>query len=440
MSDGTSSLAGETPQDAVLRGFLAVVALVLVVGSHLVWSSPEYRQQHLFLAGLLALMGFRGILWPLLRKAGPRGVLTAAGLLVAHAASWLGGVWNGASPLAATGAAAQGLIGAVGLAVFVAILLEKPFRRYAKWVGFSVLALIVVGSFVGYLISIERYIELGGFGVFYSQLRMALIWPTRMLTAAFGQIAWDNTNYAAYYFALAFALILESLAVGGNHRPWIRWAWCVALVAGVYLTASRSGGMMGFLALALVLPGRPIRFLLTTLVVVGLGIGVGHGVLCFKEREISQQPANHGMRVETAEQHTSAYVARASAGRSTVYRHVWDEVADSRLCGRGLAATGKDVLFLNHEHSSYVATFRGGGLVALAGHALALAAAGWGALRLWRRSSLRWPAVLLVVAAGGLLFDRSSVIALTGNYEFISHWVAVWVAVLLVSKESGVAD
>lgn len=229
------------------------------------------------------------------------------------------------------------------------------------------LALIVVGSFVGYLISIERYIELGGFGVFYSQLRMALIWPTRMLTAAFGQIAWDNTNYAAYYFALAFALILESLAVGGNHRPWIRWAWCVALVAGVYLTASRSGGMMGFLALALVLPGRPLRFLLMSLVVVGLGIAIGHGVLRFKESGISRQPVVPGKRIETADDHTSDYVKRASAGRTKAYRYLWDNMAGSRVCGRGLAVTGKDVLFLNHEHSSYVATFRGGGLVALAG-------------------------------------------------------------------------
>ncbi|MBN8456349.1 MAG: hypothetical protein J0M04_00690 [Verrucomicrobia bacterium] len=469
MSDGTSSLVGEAPQDAALRGFLAAVALVLVVASHLVWSSPEYRQQHLLLAGLLAMMGFRGILWPLLRKSGARGALAVAGLLIAHAASWIGGVWNGVPPVAATGAAAQGLIGAVGLAVLVAVLVEKRFHRYAKWTGFAVLALIVTGSFIGYLVSIERYIELGGYGNFYSQLRMALIWPTRMLTAAFGQIAWDNANYAAYYFALAFALLLESMADGGVRNPWMRWGWCVALVAGVYLTASRSGAMMGCFALALVLPGRPLRFLLRTLAVVALGIAVGYGGLHFKENLISPkseslEPASRaeppksgspsaprpkppppkvpdpGKRVETTEDHTSAYLKRASAGRTKIYLHLWKSMAASRWCGKGLAVTGKDVDFLNHEHSSYVATFRGGGLVALAGHTLALAAAAWGALRLWRRHSLRWPAVLLVVATGGLLFDRSSVIALTGNYEFLSHWVAVWVAVLLAPGESGASD
>ena len=79
-----------------------------------------------------------------------------------------------------------------------------------------------------------------------------------------------------------------------------------------------------------------------------------------------------------------------------------------------------------------MATLRCGGLLALAGHALVLLSAGWCALRLLRRG-LRWPAVLMTAALGGLLFDRSTVLCLTGNYEFISHWVAVLIPLVLAS-------
>jgi hypothetical protein len=33
-----------------------------------------------------------------------------------------------------------------------------------------------------------------------------------------------------------------------------------------------------------------------------------------------------------------------------------------------------------------------------------------------------------------MLFERSSVIALSGNYEFIAHWVAVLVPLVLTAK------
>lgn len=439
MIDEQSATQGEAPtaeSDSSLRVFLAVVALVLVVGSRLVWSSPEYRQQHLLLAGVLALFAFRSVCWPVLKRSGWRGVVFGAGLLVAHGASWLGGVWHGVTPLAATLAAGQGLIGVAGLAVLVTVLLEPRFHRYAKWTAYGVLGLLVAGSFAGYLIRIERFIELGGYGNFYSQVRMALIWPTRMLTAPFGQIAWDNANYAAYYFALAFGLILESLAAGVGRRRWVRWAWCVTLCASVFLTDSRSGGMMTGIALALILPGRRPKFALKTLVAMAAGLVLGYGVSQVKMGMISQQPKTPGRPMATTEQHGVTYVKRASSGRTGIYRNLWKSLADSRWCGAGLAATGKDVDYLNHEHSSYVATFRGGGLLALAGHALVLAAAGWSAMRLWWRGGPRWPVVLLAVAAGGLLFDRSSVIALTGNYEFLSHWVAALVPLLWASGEN----
>jgi len=85
---GPPSIAAppEVAAERQLRAFLAGVAAVLIVGSHLIWSSPEYRQQHLFIAALLALLAFKPVLWPVLRQAGWRGRALGGGLLLAHRA------------------------------------------------------------------------------------------------------------------------------------------------------------------------------------------------------------------------------------------------------------------------------------------------------------------------------------------------------------------
>ncbi|MCF7734317.1 MAG: hypothetical protein K9N23_21725 [Akkermansiaceae bacterium] len=438
--------------------FLAGVALVLVVFSHLIWSSPEYRQQHLLLGSLLALLAFTPVFWPVLRNSGGPGWTFVTGLMLAHAACWVGGVFHGTGLLAATTATAQGLIGVAGLAVITTVLLDARWHRYAKWTAFSVLTVLTLGSLIGYFISIERYIVLGGYAEYFSPVRIALIWPTRMLTAGFGQISWDNTNYAAYGFALAFVLILESLAKPTSGRRWLRWCWCGLLCTLVFLTASRNGGLMIALALPVILIRRPLRFTATTLLVMAAGGAIGYAALQTKLSMIPAPPppaATPGKAKPlvppkpkpkpvrpppTAAAHSSEYLQRASAGRTLAYRLLWEDLEGARCCGTGLAAAGKPVLFrrkppfyLTHEHSSFMATLRCGGLLALAGHALVLLAATWCALRLLRRG-LRWPAVLMAAALGGLLFDRSTVLGLTGNYEFISHWVAVLIPLVLASQ------
>jgi hypothetical protein len=89
-----------------------------------------------------------------------------------------------------------------------------------------------------------------------------------------------------------------------------------------------------------------------------------------------------------------------------------------------------------HEHSSYLATWRAGGWVALAAHLTALGIALQAGLELARRGC-RWPLVLAVAVFAGLLFDRSTVFRSNGSDEFLTHWLAVWIPVL--ARFSGAA-
>ena len=445
---------------------LPVLGLALIVGSHLLWSSPEYRQRHLLVASVVALWYGKAILWPRVRGVGWPGILFVTGLAVVQAGSWLGGVRHGETPVAASGLALQGLLGVFGLAIFCVIFMEPRWRRVEKWTVLGVLTLLLAGSFIGYFGFIERYIPMGGHADHFSTLRMALIWPTRMLTSSLGQIAWDHTNYAAYCFALAFILMLESLADQPTARRWYGWLLSGFLCAGVFLTGSRGGWMMIALALPLILIGRSPWFTLKTLGLMAVALGGGFAGLKVKIAMLPPPvtltptpvpvpppvpvpvpvpvptpppvpppvpvPPVIPPPIPTVAVHSTALVERGSSGRTDAYRFLWQELEGTRLVGKGLAATGQPAGPLIHEHSSFMATLRGGGLVGLGGHALLLASAAWAAFCLLRRGQ-RWPAVLLVAAVSGLLFDRSSVIALTGNYEFVTHWVAVLIPLLLLS-------
>jgi hypothetical protein len=403
------------------------------LAGHLLWSSPEYRMIHLLVACLVALAALGTAAWPLLRRSGWRGGVIAAGLLLAHLAAWLGGVSEGTPPVEATWMAAGGLVGVAGLAVWSACFVGKPVPSWLARTGMVVVVLLLVSSLAGYLLVIERFIPLGGEPEWFDRIRLQSIWPTRMLTVGIGQIAWQNTNVAGYGFALALALLLESLA--GKRGGLLRWCLCGALAAAVYLTASRGAGLMLLLALPLVLIGRPPRFALATVLALLAGMAAGHAMLRTKHATLVRLAAEASAAapatpvVPGTAAHNLHYLKRADSGRIKVYRAIWEEGADSRWFGRGLAVAGSDSLYLNHEHSSFIATLRCGGLVAVAGHLMVLATAGCCAWLLLLKG-IRWPAVLLVAALGGLLFDRSSVLLLTGYVEFPAHWIAVLLPVL----------
>lgn len=416
------------------RGKVAAGCFFIFVAGHLLWSSPEYRMLHLLLACLAALIALGAHAWPLFRRCGWRCGVLAAGLVLAHLAAWLGGVGDGTPPVQATWMAAGGLLGVAGIAVWCVWFVGKPVPSWLSQTGLAVVVLLLVSSLAGYLLVIERFIPLGGEPGWFDRIRMPAIWPTRLLTAGMGQIAWQNTNVAGYGFALALALVLETMARSRGGR--MGWFLCAALVAAVYLTASRGAGLMLLLALPIVLIGRPPRFTLATLLVLLVGVVAGHAMLKTKHARLIQLASEASITggattqaVPKTAAHNRNYIKRADSGRLRVYQGLWEEGAESRWFGCGLAVAGTDAMYLNHEHSSFLATFRCGGLVAVAGHLMVLATAAWCAWMLLR-DGVRWPAVLLVAALGGLLFDRSSVLPLTGFVEFPAHWLAVLLPVL----------
>jgi len=417
----------------------AGMALGLIVLSHLLWSSPEYRCSGLLAAAVLALAVLARRTWPLWRRTGWPGALAACGMLTAHIAAWIGAVMHDVPPAAATLAMGLGVIAVLGLAVLVGVFLESSWQRWLKWAGLVVLVPVLAGSLAGYFIDIGSRVDLGENVVWHDTMRMAAIWPTRFLTSGIGQIVWQHTNVAGYYFALALVLVCEALAAGRTRRRWPWWLLCVALAAAVYLTASRGAGLMVVLGLPLVLAWRPPAFAARVLAVLALGGLCGHAGLRAKQAMVVKTATEQAdektaaAAIHRAAAHNEHYLKRADAGRLVAYRELWHENLESPWFGRGLGAADKPLHRLNQEHSSILTTLRTSGRVGMAGHLLVLAAAGWCAIRLCRRG-IRWPAVFLVAAIAGILFDRTTVIAATGYYEFLAHWTAVAIPLLLAAN------
>jgi hypothetical protein len=404
------------------------LAALLLLAPQLLFSSQEYRLCCWLAACFVAVYLSRRSLRSQLQKLGWPGWVLLAGLLIVHTASWLGGILHGETWWLATIRALTGLVGVIGLVVFINLLLEPRWVHPLKKIFIALLVMLLAGSFVGYFLRFERFISMGEFAKYFDQTRIMLIWPPRLLALPIGQIFWEHTNYAAFYFALTLLMILEFLANGGKGRSW--WWLCGLLATGVFLTASRGGWLMVAAALPFILVRRSIPFSLKTFGL--LGAAIGCGFLCLKIKVVISPPSVR-QPADLIAIHGSALVKRGSAGRIGGYKSLWHELEKSRFLGQGLGACGKKMYGHEHEHSIFLATVRGGGLIALAGHFMVIGSAISAALALLR-SGLRWPAVLLATVLSGLLFDRSTVFSITGNHEFIAHWVAVLLPLILLSR------
>jgi len=412
--------------------WMLVAGLLLVLGPPMLFSSPWHRRTGLLMMGVVALL----VMWPRLRslRSGwSQGLwVVFGGLLVAHFASFIGALHEGAGGASPLIDAAKGLAGVACVGLLTVFWLEPARRALAGKVLLGAMVLLLVATLGGFFFSIEKHISLGGYPQYYDPLRVALIWPLRLLTAWRGQLIWEHTNIAGFFFAVGFVALVVRLA---EERPAAKWIWLLAgaCLVVVFLTGSRSAWLMVACAMPLLLFRRPWQTSLRIGLLIAVSMAIGFASLQGKARMTrldEERVARSG--------HVSGLVTRGSAGRLVGYAALWDELEGRRWFGRGVAETNKPIAQLMHEHSIYMATLRGGGLIALAAHLLILALAVRQALVLYRRG-IRWPAAVLAAVLSGLLFDRVNVFKLTGHHEFIFHWAAVLMPFVL-TRQATVAD
>jgi len=413
--------------------WMLAAGLLLVLGPPMLFSSPWHRRTGLLMMGVVALVA----LWPWLktqRTGWSQGVwVVLGGLVAAHSASFIGALHEGAGVAGPLIEVAKGLAGFVTVALLAVFWLDPCRRPLAGKILLGAMVLLLLATLGGFFFSIEKHISLGGYPQYYDPLRVALIWPLRLLTTWRGQLIWEHTNIAGFFFGLGFVALACRLA---QERPAARRVWLLAgaFLVVVFLSGSRSAWLMVASATPLLLFRRPWQTSLRIGLLIAISVAIGFASLQGKARMTrldEERVARSG--------HVAGLVTRGSAGRLPGYAALWDELEGRRWFGRGVAETNKPIAQLMHEHSIYMATLRGGGLLGLAAHLLILAAALRQALVLYRRG-IRWPAVVLVAVLSGLLFDRVNVFKLTGHHEFVIHWAVVLTPFVLTRRTTAAED
>lgn len=411
--------------------WVAILSALAILGPPMLYSSPSYRRIGLLLAGIALVVG----LWPRVRSrfftGSPQGLVwVVLGLAGAHTAFITGGLLQGNPPGTVLFASLQGIIGVACVWLLTKFWLSDRWRPTAGKLLLGVLSLLLLTSLLGYFLSIEKAIDMRTDSQHFGPLRIALIWPLRALTMANGQMLWEHTNIAGFFFGLGF-VILTGFLLQRRGGPALWWIAGGCLIA-VFLTGSRSAWLMVFAGSAILLFGQPrerlVKFAALVLISVGAGV-VGLKAKARAAETTAQQVEKSG--------HMAGLVKRGSSGRLAGYQLLWQELETHRLCGRGLAATNQPLGNLTHEHSIFMATLRGGGLLALAAHLTILAAAAWQAWLLYHRQGIRWPLAVLATVIAGVLFDRTTIFKLTGYHDFIIYWAAVLTPFVLTQNPSG---
>jgi hypothetical protein len=395
-------------------------------------SSPDYREVMLLVFGIAAVC----LAWliPDLRAVvGGRIVrLAIACIIVAHAASLIGGLHHGGRVGTAVIGLVAGISGILGLGALTWVLLRPRWRSWA-WRTFIALTVVLgVGSLLGFLVFNQWQEDLTRHTPHMDTRRLSLVWAPRLLSGELGRQFWAHANTAAFLFATAWVVLVDALFRRPKHAM-AGWALALLLAVAIFLTASRSAWVMVILALPPLLAFRTWRYALKVGTLLALA-GV-LGIAAVNERT---KPAAGGQTAQPADLlatiHLGELATRGSAGRLSAYQILWNDLAGHRIFGQGLAVTRKPVAHLLHEHSTYLATLRGGGVSALAAHLMLLGCTFRAAILLSRRGC-RWPLLLAITVFSGLLFDRSTVFKLTGFDEFPVHWLAVWIPLAMWSHE-----
>lgn len=387
-----------------------IFCFVALLGGQLLFSSPEIREK-IWFGGFLVL-GLAGPtrLW--------RGMSCweVLGLTFAFGGLLLGTLMNEESGWGDYGRILAGLFGVLALRGLVIWLrADEKARRGVFVVGGSWLLILLGVSLLAYLAQIEVVLFGDDWPPYFDRFRIALIWPGRILTGFWGQIAWENTVYAGMYFAGGFVLLWEwGLREKGARRLTWMGVLCL-LVAAVYLTDSRTAWLIFGVGSVVSLLGRGLGDWGRWLGVFFLGLVMGWGFLELKGELSGVESSHHGGLLE-----------RGSAGRLDGYRELAEGVGNFWI-GDGQAAVGQAVGALLHEHSTLMASFRGGGILSCLGLGWLLGLAAWRAFVAWLVSGRREALLLLAVVGGAFLFDRSGVLGFSSFIEYPAVWTAVWV-------------
>lgn len=377
-----------------------------------------------------AILGWRARLFPsqtLLWK------LLLACILAVHGFSAIGGAMSGLPFTRILTDASLGLVSIIGLGAVTGIFLK------AKW-GSPLLRMLAIGSAVlavsslaAYFLPLDRLIPIGNHPVYYEPTRLVLLWPTRLLAEPLGQLAWEHSNHAGFLFSIVLIGALEILA----RTPRKALLWCLVVLMGtcVFLTGSRSAWLMLIATLPLILFRRRASLFLGTLISVVISILLGLLLLDARTSLLKNPELAPKASAPPIDLHTTGLIERGSSGRLSFYPLIWKELEGHRTFGKGLAATGKPVGYLYHEHSIFLGTFRGGGILSTLVHLALTGMACWLALVLYLKGK-RWPLLLLTAVLANCLFDRSNVFKLSGSYEFILYWPAVFIPFLLERKSA----
>ncbi len=392
-------------------------------------SSPDFREVGVLVFGL----GAACVVWsiPGLQAAASDGLVRLAMgcIFVTYATSLIGGLDHGEPAGITLMEVVPGISSVLGVGALTWVLLQPRWRPWA-WRTFIALAVIlVIGSLLGFLVFNRWQQDLSKLTPHMDTRRLGLVWATRFLSGELGQQFWAHANTAAYLFAAAWVVLMDAL----SRRPRYAltgWMLALLLALAIFLTASRSAWVMVILALPPLLAFRGWRF--SGQVAALLSLAGIFGVAAMNQ---TAEPAASPTEIPP-EIHLGGLIERGSAGRLSAYQILWSDLEGDRLFGKGLTITREPVAHLLHEHSTYLATLRGGGVIALAAHLVLIGCALWSALQL-ARSGCRWPLLLAVAVFSGLLFDRSTVFRLSGFDEFPTHWLAVWIPLAMLSRERG---
>ncbi|WAC21766.1 hypothetical protein OVA24_10250 [Luteolibacter sp. SL250] len=384
--------------------------------------------------------------WLLARKVFPDGLpgtLKGMGvvLLGIIVSTWTGGMFNREVPELETFMALEGLLAIGGSVVFIKAVLSSRWPRILNRTFIIIASVLLVCSMVGYFLPVQRMITMGPL-TYFDTTRLILIWPTKLAMSWAGQIGWGHANHAGLIFGISFILILERLASGGSHPKKTWWLLALAFGVALFLTGSRG-------ALLMIAPCLPILIFrrgwvrgirCTALCLTALLVGIG--ALAVKKNLLLQEAyaveATHPQQ-PPPDHHLKGLVKRGSAGRLGAYSTLRDELDGSLWFGRGLSQNNRPLAHLLNEHSSYLATLRGGGIIALTGHLALLAIAAVAAFQLSLEGT-RWPLLLLAAVTTAILFDRGSVFLVNASYEFPFHWAAVFLPVLIAAGRKSIKD